>query len=127
MHDAPVVAVHGIELEGLSGGADAIGCLLGVLDEFILAHGAVVLDVHADAGCVFDVADEDAIDEVLDVLEDFSATADEGVSVFGEDLKRGAFGSLAVFDRDGKSEVSQHGVEDAAGVFERCESHGSEV
>jgi hypothetical protein len=118
VNEAPVVAVHGVQHDGFAGGADAEGHLLDVIDEVVFADGAVVFDIDADAGCAGHVADEDAVYEVLDVVEDFAPVTDEGIGVFGEDLEGGAFGGFELFDLDGESQVAEHRVEDFASVFD---------
>ena len=123
VNEAAVVAVHGVERDGLAGGAHALGHLLDMLDEVVFANGAVVFDIDANAGGTGHVADEDAVHEVLDVLKNFTAASDQCIGIFGEDLKGEAFGSVMLFDLDGEAQVAQHRVENFASVFDGGHDH----
>ena len=118
VNETAVVAVHGVEHDGFAGGADTEGHLLDVVDEVVFADGAVVFDINADAGCAGHVADEDAVYEVLDVVEDLAPVTDEGIGVLGEDLEGRDFGGFELFDLDGEAQVAEHRVEDFARVFD---------
>ena len=82
MDDSALVAVHRFELVRAAAGADDFGDLPDAIDERVVLDFAPVLDVHDDARGVLLLRDEDAVQEVLDVLEEFAAASEE-VFAFG--------------------------------------------
>lgn len=64
------------------------------------------------------MANEDAVYEVLDVVEDFTPVTDKCVGVLSQDLESGAFGGFELFNLDGEAQVAEHRVENLARVFD---------
>ena len=105
----------GSRWKGGAGLADVIRDLPGSLDEAILTVFAVVLDVDLNAGGFGVFRLEDAIEEKLDILEDFAVAPDEAILLRGVDLEEDKALALLLVDFADKAEVSKHGVEDILG------------
>ena len=79
--DAPVVGVHGLELDDVAPATDLLGSLLGALDELLAGLAAVAPDVEHDARGGFVSAVDDAVEEVLEVAQGRALAADEAAGV----------------------------------------------
>ena len=87
VNQAAVVGVERADLEGLAGGFDPLGDALDFLCQLVFLDGAEMLAVHLDALGLGQVAAEDAVDEVLQVVEAVAVLADERLAVARVDLQ----------------------------------------
>lgn len=111
MHDAAVVSIEGAELEGLTGDFDTLSCGLDFLVEVVFLDGAEVAAVHLDALGIGAVAAENAVDEVLQVVEAFAVFADENGAIRTLDLEAGAVRCVLQIDRRCIPEVPEQRIE----------------
>ena len=91
--------VHGVELDGLAGGAHAGDGLAGDVLEFFLALGAEAGDVEHEARALAGLGLDGQAGQLLEGVQDLAVLAHEAVEcvgVVGDDFDRGA----AVFDVD---------------------------
>jgi hypothetical protein len=105
--EAALVTVHGRQTNGAAGVPDAIGLLADVGEHLILLDEAVMGDVHARFGGVGESVMEEAVEQVLNVLQSFALAPDEKFPLVGEHLERQAGRGFAVFDVNDKAEISQ--------------------
>jgi hypothetical protein len=111
VHDATVVGIQGEGLHGPTGGSDDSCQLADFLDEGVVAHGAVVLDIDDDPRAGWGLRSEDAVDEVLKVFHHLLAAPDESLGFVGEDLEDGNTFVLLQLDGRNEAEIPENGVE----------------
>ncbi|RFC43467.1 MAG: hypothetical protein DVB23_002643 [Verrucomicrobia bacterium] len=85
--DAAVIGVERGEFGWLPGVEDAFGDAVCLFEELVLVHGAVVVDVHTDAGSGGIASLEEAIDEILDVVDAIAILSDEEIAFGCKDVK----------------------------------------
>ena len=118
VNEAAVVTVHRLKLDGMSAEADSLGLLADFLQHAVFTHGAEVFDVHSDAGSVGITADENSINEVLDIFKDCTTLADQGIWLLGVDLQSVPFGSVLLLNTHDESKIAKEGIKDLAGLVE---------
>ena len=103
VNDPAVVGIERISLERSPGRSNRLGKMADFFYEGVVAHGAVVLDVydHTLAGRI--LRSKDAIDEILEVIDDSVVASDEMLRFVGEDLEDEVAVALLLLDLDNKS------------------------
>ena len=111
VNHAPIVGIEGAEFEGLAGDFHPLGDATDFFPEVIFLHRAEMGTIHFDALRLGVVAAEDAIDEILEVIQAVAIFADESFAVSGMDLQAGTVVSFLGLDRGREPEVSKHRIE----------------
>jgi hypothetical protein len=114
--ETALVGVHGVELDGLTGGLDFGGGLADAVEEALGFALTEVFDVETDAGGVGVFLAEEFVDEVLEVLETLAFAADQGFGLVHADVEGGPAGVVGDVDGDAVAEVAEHDVEDFMGT-----------
>ena len=113
-----MVGVHGIHPEFFSGFTDFIGKGAGLIFDALFLLGAVAITINTNPWSVFVTPTEDAVDEILEVVETVSALTDEDGLIGRVDIE-----SVSVLAGDldfvFEPEFSEHGFEDGL-CLRRC-------
>jgi hypothetical protein len=76
-----------------------------------------MLAIHTNPFGVWHLTPEDAIDQILDVIQAVSVLPDHRLFLRRENLQAGTFGGFLNLDLCHDSEVAEHGIEDFLGEF----------
>ncbi|MCU0752267.1 MAG: hypothetical protein MUC40_04415 [Akkermansiaceae bacterium] len=124
VHHAAVVGIERAELVGLAGFLDACGDFADLLRHLVLADGAEMLAVHLDALRFGKLPPQDAVHEVLNVIEPVAIAADDGFAVRRLDLEARPVVGFLHLDGGRQAELAEHGVEYPGCCFHR--GHGGQ-
>ena len=110
MHDATVVGVEGAHLHRFSAFLGLGRQLLRGSDEFFLLAHTEMIAIDPDAGGILHLFLQDAIDEILQVVEAIPVLADEETTLPGQNLQAGPFLAFFLLDGHLKPKLSDHGL-----------------
>ena len=111
VHQASIVGVERPDLEGFAGGFHALGHPGDLRFQAVFLDGSEVFAVHLDPLGIGEMSADDAVDEVLEVVESVSFVPNDGLALTGMDLKAWPVRSLLELDRSREPEVPEHGIE----------------
>ena len=100
---APVVGIERAELMRLAGGFHPLGDFADLGSHLVLADCAEMLAVHLDAPGIGELAPQDAVDEVLQVIEPVAVVADDRLTIGRVDLQ--AWAVIGFLDFDGRCQT----------------------
>ena len=110
---APVVGVERAHFEGLPGSLHPLGDLPDLLGHLVLADGPEMFAIHLDALRFGLVPPQDAVDEILDVVQALAVAADDGLALRRVDLQTRAVVGFLGFDGHRNGEMAEHRVKDS--------------
>jgi len=112
IHQAAIVGIERANIERFSARFDSLCQAFDFLVEVIFLDGAVMGAIHLDSLRLQIMAAEDAIDEVLEIVEAIAISANDRPALCGDNLQAWAIVSFLHLNGSGKAEVAEHGIED---------------
>lgn len=110
--EAPVVGVERAHLDRLAARHDPLGDASDFLAQAVFLDRPEVAAVHLDTLGLGQVFAEDAVDEVLEVVEPLAILANEEFTLARVNLQAGAVVGFLLLDGRRETQVPQHRVED---------------
>lgn len=99
-------------------GSDTIREFLGLFQHLIFPHGAEEFTVHAHSGRTRLATLQDAVGEVLNIIQNFSTTANERVMLLSVNLQHESLWTVLIFNADDEAEIAKQGVQYLMSLFE---------
>ena len=108
MNQTAIKRIHGGEYEGLAGAANLIGEFADTAEEVLLFLLAIAFHIDDDIGRAFFVAIQNAVEEILQILQGLTVPTYQAAGITGMDVEDVTARWFHFFHLKNEAEVAEH-------------------